>query len=54
VAEIVWTLEAARCLEEIHDYIAPDSPTAAHKVVTGIYDKIQSLTGRQTHATLGM
>jgi len=36
VARIVWTLEAARCLEDIHDYIAEDNPTAAHKVVTGI------------------
>lgn len=26
MAEIVWTLEAARCLEEIHEYIAADSP----------------------------
>jgi plasmid stabilization system protein ParE len=35
VAEIVWTLEAARCLEEIRDYIAADSPMAAQKVATG-------------------
>jgi toxin ParE1/3/4 len=43
VAEIVWTLEAARCLEEIHDHIASDSPTAAHKVISGIYEKVQLL-----------
>jgi plasmid stabilization system protein ParE len=43
VAEIVWTLEAARCLEDIHDYIASDSPTAAHAVASGIYEKIQLL-----------
>jgi plasmid stabilization system protein ParE len=43
VAEIVWTLEAGRCLENIHDYIAADDPTAAHKVATGIYEKIQLL-----------
>ena len=50
MAEIVWTLEAARCLEEIHDYIAADSPAAAYKVVTGIYDKIQLL---RAHPRLG-
>lgn len=43
MAEIVWTHEAARCLEEIYDYIASDNPTAAHKVVVGIYEKIQLL-----------
>ena len=43
MAEIVWTHEAARCLEGIHDYIAADNPIAAHKVVSGIYDKIQLL-----------
>lgn len=43
MAEVVWTLEAARCLEEIHDYIAADSPAAAHEVVTRIYDKIPLL-----------
>jgi plasmid stabilization system protein ParE len=43
VAEIVWTPEAARWLEEIHDYIAADSPSSAGKVVTGIYEKVQLL-----------
>ena len=50
MAEIVWTLEAARCLEDVHDYIAADSPAAARKVVSGIYEKIQLL---QTHPRLG-
>ncbi len=43
MAEIIWTLEATRCLEDIFDYIADDSPGAAHKLVSGIYDKIQLL-----------
>ena len=43
MAEIVWTLEAARWLEKIHDTIATDNPSAAHNVVSGIYDKIQLL-----------
>jgi plasmid stabilization system protein ParE len=50
VAEIVWTLEDARCLEDIHDYIASDSRAAAHKVVSGIYEKIQLL---HVHPRLG-
>ena len=41
MAEVVWTLEAARCLEDIHDYIAADNPSAADRVVTGIYEKVQ-------------
>ena len=44
MAEIVWTNEAAECLEQIHDYIALDNSTAAHKVVSEIYDKIQMLS----------
>ncbi len=43
MAEIVWTLEAARWLEDIHEFIATDSPLAAHNVVAGIYEKVQLL-----------
>ena len=43
MAEIAWTHEAARCLEDIDAYIAANSPAAAHKVVSGIYEKIQLL-----------
>ncbi len=50
MAQIVWTAEAVRWLEGIHDYIAADNPTAAHKVVAGIYDKIQLL---RSHPRLG-
>ena len=50
MAEVVWTLEAVRWLEEIHDYIASDSPSAASKVIAGIYDKIQLL---RTHPRIG-
>ena len=46
MAEIIWTKEAAGCPEQIHDYIARDNPAAARKVVTEIYEKIQTL-GRQ-------
>lgn len=43
MAQIVWTLEAANSLEDIHDYVAEDNPIAAIGVVNGIYDKIQLL-----------
>ena len=36
-------MEAYRCLEEIHDYIAENRPEAAHKVAAAIYEKIQLL-----------
>jgi plasmid stabilization system protein ParE len=43
-------LEAANWLESIYDYIAKDNPRAAHKVVSGIYEKIQLL---RRHPRLG-
>jgi toxin ParE1/3/4 len=43
MGEIVWTEESAHWLRDIHDYIAPDSPEAAQKVVTGIYERAQIL-----------
>lgn len=43
MAELIWTMEAVRCLEEIHEYITRDDPTAAQSVVSGIYTKVQSL-----------
>ena len=50
MAEIAWTLEAAQWLEEIYNYIAAESPGAAHKVVNGIYERIQQL---RKHPRLG-
>ncbi len=50
MAVIVWTREAVRWLEEIHDYIAAERPTAAHGVVAGIYNKVQLL---RDHPQLG-
>lgn len=43
MAAIVWTREATHCLEDIYNYISGDSPAGAHKVVSGIYEKIQLL-----------
>jgi toxin ParE1/3/4 len=43
MAEIRWTETAATWLGDIYDYIAQDSPSAAARVVAGIYQKAQSL-----------
>jgi toxin ParE1/3/4 len=43
VATLIWAAEAVRWLEEIHDYIARDNPEAAHRAVSGIYDRAQVL-----------
>jgi plasmid stabilization system protein ParE len=43
MGEIVWTREATRCLENIYDFISEENPTAAQKVISGIYEKIQLL-----------
>ncbi len=43
MAEIRWSYEAEQWLKEIYEYIAEDNPTAAGKVVSGIYDKAQIL-----------
>ncbi len=43
MAEIRWTEESVQWLQDIHDYIAADSPNAAAKVVADIYKKAQAL-----------
>jgi len=50
VAEIRWTFEAMRCLEEIHGYIAANNPRAALDVVRGIFAKAHLLS---EHPRLG-
>ncbi len=43
MAKIRWSREAEQWLKEIYEYIAQDNPTAAGKVVSGIYKKVQLL-----------
>jgi toxin ParE1/3/4 len=43
VAEITWTAEAQRWLEDIFEYVAADNPQAAASTVQGIYDHAQVL-----------
>lgn len=43
MAEIRWTVEAEVWPRDIYDYIAHDNPSAAARVVDGIYEKAQLL-----------
>ena len=43
MAEIAWTDEALRWLEDIFEYIAADNPAAAAQTVQGIYERAQVL-----------
>ncbi|MBW2027259.1 MAG: type II toxin-antitoxin system RelE/ParE family toxin [Deltaproteobacteria bacterium] len=43
MAELRWTEEAYQWLRDIYNYIATDNPTAAQRVVSGIYEKAQIL-----------
>ena len=43
MAEIRWTTEAEIWLKDIYDYIAHHDPSAAARVVAGIYEKAQVL-----------
>jgi toxin ParE1/3/4 len=43
VAEITWTDEALRWLEDIFEYIAADNPDAASGTVEGLYERAQVL-----------
>jgi plasmid stabilization system protein ParE len=43
MAEIEWTAESKRWLQQIYDYIARDNEEAAWQVIRGIYDRVQVL-----------
>ena len=43
MAEIIWTEEALRWLEDIFEYIALENPRAAAETVDGIYSRSQQL-----------
>jgi len=43
MAEITWTEESLRWLEDIFEYVAADNPTAAGRTVQGIYERVQDL-----------
>jgi len=43
VAEIKWTTEAQRWLEDIFEYVAADNPQIAARTVQGIFERVQDL-----------
>lgn len=43
MAQIAWTLEALRWLQDIFEFIAADNAKAAAETVQGIYEKAQVL-----------
>ena len=43
MAEITWTAEAQRWLQDIFEYIAADNQDAAMRTVNGIYERTQVL-----------
>ena len=43
MAEVNWTHEAQKWLEDIFEHIAEDNPRAAADVVAGIYERSQVL-----------
>jgi toxin ParE1/3/4 len=44
MAQIGWTSEALRWLEDIFEYIAADNPDAASQTVEGIFERAQVLS----------
>jgi plasmid stabilization system protein ParE len=43
VAQVVWTAEARRWLQDIYDYIAADNEEAAHRTVLAIHERAEIL-----------
>ena len=50
MVKINWTHEAQTWLREIYSYIASDNPDAAHRTISGIFNKVQLL---EHHPQLG-
>ena len=43
MAQVVWTAEARRWLQDIYDYIAADDEEAAHRTVLAIHERAEIL-----------
>lgn len=43
MAEITWTAEAQRWLQDIFEYVAADNPQVAARTVQGIFERAQDL-----------
>lgn len=51
MARLKWTDEALSWLEEIHAYIAKDSPRSAARVIDGIVEKAEVLLAHPAFGT---
>ena len=57
MAEIRWTEEALRWLEDIYEYVSVDDPAAASRILQGIFERTQDALAfpeigyRYTHST---
>ena len=43
MAQVIWTAEARRWLQEIYDYIAEDNEDAAYRTVRAIHERAETL-----------
>ncbi|HCL26021.1 MAG TPA: plasmid stabilization protein [Dehalococcoidia bacterium] len=43
MAEVRWTEEALRWVEDIYEYVRADEPAAAQRIVLGIFDRAQDV-----------
>jgi len=43
MGKLNWSAESERWLRDIFEYIEAENPNAAHRVVSGIYDRAQVL-----------
>lgn len=49
MAQITWTDEAARWLEDIFEHIAEQNPDAAGRTVEGIFERAHRTVNRRGH-----
>jgi plasmid stabilization system protein ParE len=50
VAQVVWTNEARRWLQDIYDYIAADNEAAAYRTVLAIHQRAEILLSSRKSA----
>lgn len=43
MAEVRWTEESLRWLQDIYEYVSLDDPHAASQIIQGIYDRTQDV-----------
>lgn len=43
--KVAWTRPALQSLEEIQDYVAQDSPSAAYRLINALIDRTEAVLG---------